>query len=62
MMFNMPASSWKQPIHILAFGFGSGASPYAPGTAGTLMAVPFFLLTRALKYKLTRNPGIRNLF
>lgn len=29
------------PVHCLAFGFGSGLSPKAPGTFGTLMAVPF---------------------
>lgn len=27
----------------LAFGFGSGLSPYAPGTAGSLVAVPLAL-------------------
>lgn len=29
----------KNPVHFLAFGFGSGLSPKAPGTAGTLVAV-----------------------
>ena len=29
----------KNPIHILAFGFGSGLVPKAPGTAGTLAAI-----------------------
>lgn len=29
------------PIHLLAFGFGSGLAPKAPGTVGTLAAVPF---------------------
>lgn len=48
MKSNMPASSWKKPIHILAFGFGSGASPFAPGTMGTLMAIPVFLLLSQL--------------
>ncbi len=33
-----PASVWRNPIHFLAFGLGSGASPWAPGTAGTLAA------------------------
>ena len=33
----------KQPVHFLAFGFGSGLSPVAPGTAGTLVAVPLVL-------------------
>jgi len=27
----------------IAFGFGSGLSPYAPGTAGSLMAIPLAL-------------------
>lgn len=34
----------SDPIHLLAFGFGSGCSRYAPGTFGTLVAVPIFLL------------------
>lgn len=29
--------------HCLAFGFGSGLARYAPGTFGTLVAIPFFL-------------------
>jgi phosphatidylglycerophosphatase A len=32
------------PAQLLAFGFGSGLAPKAPGTAGTLLAVPFYLL------------------
>lgn len=36
------------PIHCLAFGFGSGLSPKAPGTAGTLVAVPLYLLLAGL--------------
>lgn len=38
-----PSPSFQQiirnPIHFLAFGFGSGLSPKAPGTAGTLVAL-----------------------
>lgn len=34
----------KSPVHFLAFGFGSGLSPKAPGTVGTLAAVPLYLL------------------
>ncbi len=30
------------PIHFLAFGFGFGLSPHAPGTLGTLLAVPLY--------------------
>jgi phosphatidylglycerophosphatase A len=34
----------KKPAHLLAFGFGSGLAPFAPGTFGTLVGIPFFLL------------------
>lgn len=34
-------------IKILATGFGSGLSPFAPGTAGTIVAIPLYL---ALSY------------
>ncbi len=34
----------SNPIHLLATGFGSGLSPWVPGTMGTLAAVPFYLL------------------
>ncbi len=32
------------PAHFLSFGFGSGLAPVAPGTFGTLAAVPLFWL------------------
>jgi phosphatidylglycerophosphatase A len=32
----------RNPVHFLAFGFGSGLSPKAPGTMGTLVAVPIW--------------------
>ncbi len=35
---------FKNPVHLLAFGLGSGLAPKAPGTAGTVMAVPFYIL------------------
>ena len=37
-------SIFKNPVHFLAFGFGAGLAPKAPGTAGTLVAVPLYLL------------------
>lgn len=43
-----PRSVWRNPIHFLAFGFGSGAMPYAPGTFGTLIAVPIYWLMQPL--------------
>lgn len=30
----------RQPVHLLAFGFGAGLIPRAPGTFGTLIAIP----------------------
>ena len=33
---------WSNPVHFLAFGFGSGLAPKAPGTFGTLAAIPVF--------------------
>ncbi|MBA6411554.1 phosphatidylglycerophosphatase A [Parahaliea sp. F7430] len=39
---------FKDPVQFLAFGFGSGLSPKAPGTAGTLMALPLYLLLAPL--------------
>ena len=35
---------FSSPVQFLAFGFGSGLSPKAPGTAGTLLAVPIYWL------------------
>ena len=36
--------NWRNPLHWLATGFGSGLSPFAPGTFGTLAAIPFYWL------------------
>jgi len=44
----VPKSVWRNPIHFLAFGCGSGAVPVAPGTFGTLVAVPIYLLLEPL--------------
>jgi phosphatidylglycerophosphatase A len=35
---------FTNPVQFLAFGFGSGLSPWAPGTVGTLVAVPMYCL------------------
>ena len=35
------------PAHFIALGFGSGLSPFAPGTFGTLVAIPFAFALRA---------------
>ena len=36
------------PSGLLAFGFGSGLSPFAPGTMGTLVAIPFIFALKSL--------------
>ena len=43
-MAKVPSSVWRNPIHFLAFGLGSGAAPKAPGTVGTLAAIPLWYL------------------
>ena len=35
-------------MHLLSLGFGSGLAPVAPGTFGTLAAIPFYLLLAQL--------------
>jgi phosphatidylglycerophosphatase A len=32
----------RNPVHLLAFGLGSGCAPKAPGTFGTIAAIPFW--------------------
>lgn len=36
------------PVHFLAFGFGSGLTPKAPGTAGTIVAAILYLFLSQL--------------
>ena len=38
----------SDPIQFLALGFGSGLAPKAPGTFGTLAAIPVYLLLSLL--------------
>jgi phosphatidylglycerophosphatase A len=40
----------RDPVHLVAFGFGTGLSPYAPGTFGTLVGIPFVLLMAPLGF------------
>jgi phosphatidylglycerophosphatase A len=39
----LPRPTLANPVHLLAFGFGTGCSPRAPGTMGTLLAVAIYL-------------------
>jgi len=34
--------TFSHPAHFIALGFGAGLSPFAPGTAGTLVAFPLW--------------------
>lgn len=45
-----PGTKWtthpaqmRDPVHLVAFGFGSGLIPFAPGTWGTVVAIPITL-------------------
>ena len=38
-----PCELITDPGHLIAFGFGSGLSPWAPGTMGSLAAIPLYL-------------------
>ena len=45
-----PKEIMRDPVHILAFGFGTGLSPFMPGTVGTLIGIPFFLAMHWLSW------------
>lgn len=36
----------RHPAHFIALGFGTGLAPFAPGTWGTLVAIPLAALLR----------------
>ncbi len=38
----MQYAIWKYPVHWLAYGFGTGLIPFAPGTFGSLVGVALF--------------------
>ncbi len=39
---------FAHPAHLIAFGFGTGLAPKAPGTVGTLLGLPLYWLTLAI--------------
>src|SRR5690554_2170856 len=41
---NLSTKVWQDPVYFIAFGFGSGLMPKAPGTWGTIAAIPVYLL------------------
>ena len=44
----VPPKLLLNPIHMLSFGFGSGLSPFASGTFGTLAAIPFYYYMQSM--------------
>jgi phosphatidylglycerophosphatase A len=48
MAERIPARRLLHPVDFLALGFGSGLLPHAPGTAGTVAAIPVYLLLQPL--------------
>jgi phosphatidylglycerophosphatase A len=42
----------RNPWHLLATGFGSGLSPFMPGTVGSVAAIPFWWLMTFLPLQL----------
>ncbi len=44
----IPAGLWRRPVHWLAFGLGAGTAPIAPGTFGTLLGIPVYLVMQSL--------------
>lgn len=42
---NLARTVMTDPVHFLAFGFGTGLAPFAPGTFGSLPGVLLFWLT-----------------
>jgi phosphatidylglycerophosphatase A len=43
---NLARQVLTDPVHILAFGFGTGLAPVAPGTVGSLLGVLLAWITR----------------
>jgi len=48
----IPVSYLKNPLHFLSLGFGSGLMPKAPGTFGTIAAIPVYILMSELSLAL----------
>ncbi len=42
---NLVRTVMTDPVHFLAFGFGTGLAPFAPGTFGSLPGILLFWLT-----------------
>jgi phosphatidylglycerophosphatase A len=51
-MKTVPKGFLKNPLNWFAIGFGSGLSPFMPGTCGTIVAIPIFILLSKLSLPL----------
>lgn len=43
---------WTNPFYFVACGFGAGLLPWMPGTFGTLVAIPLYLLIQYIPWQL----------
>lgn len=50
-MVKLSSKVWQHPAYFIAFGFGSGLMPIAPGTWGTLAAMPVYLLIAGMSWE-----------
>lgn len=49
---HLESKVYQNPLYFIAFGFGSGLMPFAPGTWGTLAAIPIYLLLEGCSWPL----------
>jgi phosphatidylglycerophosphatase A len=54
--------AFSHPAHFIALGFGAGLSPFAPGTVGTLVAIPLWWLVGGPGEPLLMGVAIAALF
>ena len=40
---------WKYPVHLVAYGFGTGLAPVAPGSFGTLVGVGLYRVMGSMR-------------
>ena len=48
MQARIPPRLLLNPVHFLSLGFGAGLAPVAPGTFGTLVAIPLYFVVAQL--------------
>ncbi|MDR2877860.1 MAG: phosphatidylglycerophosphatase A [Chromatiales bacterium] len=46
----LPPGVLRDPVNLFSLGFGLGAVPWAPGTFGTLLGIPLYLLLKDLSW------------